>query len=144
MSYRRGWQAEYRLVQLLRERGFLASRLPRSGKSPYSFDIIAVKAVNTIPYVVLIEVKMRSRPGTIYLERSRAKSLIKLALQAAAEPLIALYIKRHRRWYIRPVDSRDKDTGKYFVYKFNNIWRPLDEYFHLAEFIREAWTIRRW
>lgn len=126
--YLKGWRAEDRLVKLLRQRGLLAARLPRSGKAPYSFDVIAVRRGDYESLVFLIEVKMRKARGALYLEKDKVQRIDALAERVNAIPVVALYVSGERSWYARDINSYDKATGKYYVYEDNDKWRPLDEY----------------
>jgi len=119
----KGFMYEWRLVRLLRERGYFAVRVPKSGRYPYSFDVIAIKSGR----IFFIEVKMRSKPEDLRLDKGAVGGLLKVAEIAGATPLIALYSKSIGKWLVRDARDYDKETPKLYVYKVKNNWRFLED-----------------
>ena len=128
MLYLRGRYAEYRLVQLLRKRGYIAVRVARSGSGSYSFDVLAIKNLPPVPYIALIEVKRRSDMVKIYMPREKVKSILQLASTVGADALIALYVSSQKQWYVRKISDYDSIAEKNCVYWPNVNWVPLSKY----------------
>ena len=98
-------------------------RVPKSGRSPYSFDVIAAKGGR----IFLIEVKMRRELDALKLDKGAVGGLLKAAEIAGATPLIALYSKSIGKWLARDARDYDRETPKLYVYRANDKWRPLED-----------------
>ncbi|MCS7111227.1 MAG: Holliday junction resolvase Hjc [Ignisphaera sp.] len=139
----RGFRAERELVAKLWRMGFAVMRGPASGakvrRGVYP-DVIAIKDGK----IFVLEVKVRSRPSSIYLEREQMSKLLEFARRASGEAILAIRITSLRTWKAVPVSeanlaldtlSRVKiskstidGSEDLFTYLSRKISRSIEEY----------------
>lgn len=102
----RGFRAERELVARLWKMGFAVMRGPASGariKRGVYPDIIAIKDRK----VFVIEVKVRSRPSSVYVDREQVDKLLEFARRASGEAIIAIRIASLKTWKAVPIIEAD-------------------------------------
>lgn len=98
----RGLNAERELVKKLWKMGFAVIRGPASGsrikKGVYP-DIVVIKN----RHIFVFEVKKRSKPSPIYIDKDQIEKLKEFARRAGGEALIAVKISSLRTWKVVPL-----------------------------------------
>lgn len=106
----RGFRAERELVTRLWRMGFAVMRGPASGakirRSVYP-DVVAIKDRK----VFVFEVKVRSRPSSIYVDRSQLNKVIEFARRASGEAVLAVRISSLRIWKAIPISEADLNSN---------------------------------
>ena len=119
VAYRlRGFHYERELARMLYREGFAVIRAPASGsraKRVFYPDIVAIYKRN----VLVFEVKARSEPRDIYIEREKVERLRDFAERSGGEAYVAVKITSMGEWRVVPLDQLwvTKD-GNYRVSKF--------------------------
>ena len=92
MAFRRGYQAELELVNLLVRRGFYAVRVPVSGGRGFPCDVLAAKGEDKHAY----EVKS-TKEKTLYLYKKDIKSLIEFCRKFGFQAYVAVRWKYKKK-----------------------------------------------
>jgi Holliday junction resolvase len=115
---RRGFHYERELAKLLYRAGFAVIRAPASGsraKRVFYPDIVAIYKKN----ILVFEVKARSEPCDIYIEKEKVERLRDFAERAGGEAYIAVKIISLGEWRVVPLDKLwETEEGNYRVSKF--------------------------
>lgn len=139
----RGFRAERELVTKLWKMGFAVMRGPASGakvrRSVYP-DVIAIKDGK----VFVFEVKVRSKPSSIYIDRTQLSKIIEFARRASGEAIVAIRIASLRIWKAIPLNELNIDSNTssrvkiprdvidrsedLFTYLSRKISRSIEEY----------------
>jgi Holliday junction resolvase len=105
----RGFRAERELVSKLWKMGFAVIRGPASGakirRSIYP-DVVAIKDRK----IFVFEVKVRSKPSSIYIDRNQLSKVIEFARRASGEALLAIRITSLKIWKAVPVNEISIDS----------------------------------
>jgi Holliday junction resolvase len=105
----RGFRAERELVSKLWKMGFAVIRGPASGakirRSIYP-DVVAIKDRK----IFVFEVKVRSKPSSIYIDRNQLSKVIEFARRASGEALLAIRITSLKIWKAVPVNEINIDS----------------------------------
>jgi len=120
---RRGVAYEYILLRKLRSKGFVALRVPKSGRYPYSFDLLAIKNGK----VYMIEVKRRMDADRVYVETERVHGVLAQASKAAAVPVLAVNTGDGRGFVFKRLDEWERATERFYVYDLRDAKRGLEE-----------------
>uniref|UniRef100_A0A7J3QDM2 Crossover junction endodeoxyribonuclease Hjc n=1 Tax=Ignisphaera aggregans TaxID=334771 RepID=A0A7J3QDM2_9CREN len=106
----RGFRAERELVTKLWKMGFAVIRGPASGakirRSIYP-DVVAIKDRK----IFVFEVKVRSKPSSIYIDRNQLSKVIEFARRASGEALLAIRITSLKIWKAIPVNEINIDSA---------------------------------
>ena len=92
MAFRRGYQAELELVDLLVQRGFYAVRVPVSGGRGFPCDVLAAKNEDRRVY----EVKTTKRK-VLYLYEKDIKPLIEFSQKFSFQAYVAVRWKYKKK-----------------------------------------------
>jgi len=130
---RRGFHYERELARMLYREGFAVIRAPASGskaKRVFYPDIVALYKKN----ILVFEVKTRSEPSDIYIDKYKVERLRDFAERSGGEAYIAVKTTSTGEW--RAVPLRDLWTtreGNYRVSKF-----ILERSINLGELIKKV------
>uniref|UniRef100_A0A7C5YYA1 Crossover junction endodeoxyribonuclease Hjc n=1 Tax=Ignisphaera aggregans TaxID=334771 RepID=A0A7C5YYA1_9CREN len=106
----RGFRAERELVTKLWKMGFAVIRGPASGakirRSIYP-DVVAIKDRK----IFVFEVKVRSKPSSIYIDRNQLSKVIEFARRASGEALLAIRITSLKIWKAIPFNEINIDSA---------------------------------
>jgi Holliday junction resolvase len=108
--YRRGYRYELELQARLFGLGYSTMRAPASGKGGKP-DVIAVRKGK----VVVFEVKVRSKPRDIYINKVEVERLKAWADRAGAEAYIAVRLLDPPEWKLIPLDRLQATQGYYRI-----------------------------
>jgi Holliday junction resolvase len=108
--YRRGYRYELELSARLYSLGYATLRAPASGKGGRP-DVVAVRKGRVIAF----EVKVRSRPCDIYINKVEVERLKTWAERAGAEAYIAVRILDPPEWRLVPLDRLQETEGYYRI-----------------------------
>jgi Holliday junction resolvase len=115
---RRGFQYERELARMLYREGFAVIRAPASGsraKRVFYPDIVAMYKKN----ILVFEVKTRSEPSDVYIEKEKVERLRDFANRSGGEVYIAVKITSLGEWRVVPLDQLwTTREGNYRVSKF--------------------------
>lgn len=135
----RGFRAERELVTKLWKMGFAVMRGPASGakvrKSVYP-DVVAIKDGK----VFVFEVKVRSRPSSIYIDRTQLSKIIEFARRASGEAVVAIRITSLRIWKAVPINELNiaSDTSSRVKISRDTIDRSEDLFTYLSRKISRS------
>jgi Holliday junction resolvase len=106
-SYRKGYAKELQLTHTLAKRGYMAVRMPRSGRMP---DIIALKNGK------ILAIECKAREAAFKIEAEQLAEL-KQWQAAGAEAYIAWKLARKEWVFLRleDVEQRNGNVGKGFA-----------------------------
>ncbi len=112
---RKGFQYERELVRLLWKKGFACMRAPASGskvKRAIYPDVIALK--NGV--ILVFEVKVRSKPEPIYVEKDKIDKLKEFCYRAGGRGFIAIKYIGLTDWRFIPVEILElTPSGNYRI-----------------------------
>jgi len=115
---RRGFHYERELAKMLYRLGFAVIRAPASGsraKRVFYPDIVAVYKRN----ILVLEVKARSEPCDIYIDKYKVERLRDFAERSGGEAYIAVKITSTGEWRVVPLNQLwTTKEGNYRVSKF--------------------------
>jgi Holliday junction resolvase len=115
---RRGFQYERELARMLYREGFAVIRAPASGskaKRVFYPDIVAMYKKN----ILVFEVKTRSEPSDVYIEKEKVERLRDFAERSGGEAYIAVKITSSGEWRAVPLNQLwTTREGNYRVSKF--------------------------
>lgn len=96
MSYRKGAQAERRLIEILRKKGFACVRVAGSGRARFEQpDIVASNSHR----IFSIECK-HINDDCIYIPKQEVRALMRFSKRFGAEPVIAVRFKRTWQFWL--------------------------------------------
>ncbi len=107
---RKGFHYERELARTLWRKGFACMRAPASGakvKRVKYPDVVAIKNGVTLVF----EVKTRSKPGAIYIERKQVEKIVEFASRAGGRAFIAVRVLDGRGWRFVPVEELEETRG---------------------------------
>jgi Holliday junction resolvase len=108
--YRRGYRYELELQAKLYALGYSTLRAPASGKGGKP-DVVAVRRGRVLAF----EVKVRSRPCDIYINKIEVERLRTWAERAGAEAYIAVRLLNPPEWRLVPLDRLQETQGYYRI-----------------------------
>jgi Holliday junction resolvase len=115
---RRGFHYERELVKLLYREGFAVIRAPASGsraKRLFYPDIVAIYKKN----ILVFEVKARSEPCDIYIDKYKVERLRDFAERSGGEAYVAVKVTSTGEWRVVPISQLwITKEGNYRVSKF--------------------------
>jgi Holliday junction resolvase len=119
VAYRlKGFHYERELARMLYREGFAVIRAPASGsraKRVFYPDIVAIYKRN----VLVLEVKARSEPCDIYIDKYKVERLRDFAERSGGEAYVAVKITSMGEWRVVPLDQLwETEAGNYRVSKF--------------------------
>jgi Holliday junction resolvase len=114
--YRRGYRYELELSAKLYALGYATLRAPASGKGGRP-DVVAVRKGRVLAF----EVKVRSRPCDIYINKVEVERLKTWAERAGAEAYIAVRLLDPPEWRLVPLDRLQETQGYYRITR-GDLW----------------------
>jgi Holliday junction resolvase len=115
---RRGFNYERELARMLYREGFAVIRAPASGsrvKRLFYPDIVAIYKRN----ILVLEVKARSEPCDIYIDKHKVERLRDFAERSGGEAYVAVKITSLGEWRVVSLDQLwTTKEGNYRVSKF--------------------------
>jgi Holliday junction resolvase len=119
VAYRlKGFHYERELARILYREGFAVIRAPASGsraKRVFYPDIVALYKKN----ILVFEVKARSEPSDIYIDKYKVERLRDFAERSGGEAYVAVKITSLGEWRVVPISQLwTTKEGNYRVSKF--------------------------
>ncbi len=110
--YKKGAQAERKMIEILRKKGFACVRVAGSGRARFEQpDIIASNRKRTLS----IECK-HVNSDVVYIPKEELNALIKFSKDFGAEPILAVRFKK--KWEFWKL-KKEKNEKKYIGFKKN-------------------------
>jgi Holliday junction resolvase len=114
LNYRKGAQAERKLIEKLREEGFACVRVAGSGRARFEQpDVIASNGKR----VMAIECK-HVNSDCVYIPKEEINALLKFSREFGAEPVLAVRFKK--RWCYWALESVGGVESKNHSFKKGN------------------------
>lgn len=113
--YIRGKVAEYKLLNILKKRGWYCIRGAASGRRGQKVkypDLLAIKDRN----ILIFEVKSRKHRDTIHIEKSKYGFLKWVEKVTGGIAYIAVYVTNDSKWYFFRLDDLINEGDKYAIF----------------------------